>query len=85
LIQKKAREKLAQSKTNEKVSYESGSRIPYLGGFLTLQTAQADRRLVPEWIDVNLENLQGTVKELPTSEMIDVPVDEMLIVELYSK
>ena len=41
-------------------------------------------RLVPEWIDVNLENLQGTVKELPTREMIDVPVDEMLIVELYS-
>lgn len=48
---KKAREKLAHSsKINEKVSYESGSRIPYLGGFLTLQTAQADRRLVPEWI-----------------------------------
>lgn len=42
-------------------------------------------RLVPEWIDVNLENMQGTVKELPTREMIDVPVDEMLIVELYSK
>lgn len=42
-------------------------------------------RLVPEWIDVNLETLQGTVKELPTREMIDVPVDEMLIVELYSK
>ena len=42
-------------------------------------------RLVPEWIDVNLENLQGTVKELPTREMIDVPVEEMLIVELYSK
>ena len=42
-------------------------------------------RLVPEWIDVNLENLQGTVKELPSREMIDVPVNEMLIVELYSK
>lgn len=42
-------------------------------------------RLVPEWIDVNTENLQGTVKELPSREMIDVPVDEMLIVELYSK
>ena len=42
-------------------------------------------RLVPEWIDVNHETLQGTVKELPTREMIDVPVDEMLIVELYSK
>ena len=41
--------------------------------------------LVPEWLDVNLEGLQGTVKELPTREMIDVPVNEMLIVELYSK
>ena len=42
-------------------------------------------RLVPEWIDVNKDNLQGTVKELPSREVIDVPVDEMLIVELYSK
>ncbi len=42
-------------------------------------------RLVPEWLDADLENLQGTVKELPTREMIDVPVNEMLIVELYSK
>lgn len=42
-------------------------------------------RLVPEWLDADLDNLQGTVKELPTREMIDVPVDEMLIVELYSK
>lgn len=42
-------------------------------------------RLVPEWLDVDSENLQGTVKELPTRDMIDVPVDEMLIVELYSK
>ena len=42
-------------------------------------------RLVPEWMDVDLENFKGTIKELPTREMIDVPVDEMLIVELYSK
>ncbi len=42
-------------------------------------------RLVPEWLESDLENLSGTVKELPTREMIDVPVDEMLIVELYSK
>ena len=42
-------------------------------------------RLVPEWIDVDQENFKGTVKELPTREAIDVPVDEMLIVELYSK
>ena len=42
-------------------------------------------RLVPEWLDQDIEGLKGTVKSLPTREMIDVPVDEMLIVELYSK
>ena len=42
-------------------------------------------RLVPEWLEVDQEALNGTVKNLPTREMIDVPVNEMLIVELYSK
>ena len=42
-------------------------------------------RLVPEWIEVDQEALKGTVKEYPTREMIDVPVNEVLIVELYSK
>ena len=42
-------------------------------------------RLVPAWIEVDQENLRGTVKELPNREEIDVPVNEMLIVELYSK
>ena len=42
-------------------------------------------RLVPEWMEVDMENLKGTIKNLPTREMIDAPVDEMLIVELYSK
>jgi len=42
-------------------------------------------RLTPEWMDVDIENLRGTIKNLPTREMIDVPVNEMLIVELYSK
>ena len=42
-------------------------------------------RLVPEWMEVDQEALKGTVKNLPTREMIDVPVNEMLIVELYSK
>ncbi len=42
-------------------------------------------RLVPDWLDVDAEKLQATVKELPSREQIDVPVDEMLIVELYSK
>ena len=42
-------------------------------------------RLTPEWIEVDLEAFKGTVKNLPTREMIDVPVNEMPIVELYSK
>lgn len=42
-------------------------------------------RLYPEWMDVDKEALKGTIKQIPTREMIDVPVDEMLIVELYSK
>ena len=41
--------------------------------------------LVPGWIEADQENLKATVKELPTRDEIDVPVDEMLIVELYSK
>lgn len=42
-------------------------------------------RLVPEWLEVDQESFKGTVKTLPSREVIDVPVNEMLIVELYSK
>jgi small subunit ribosomal protein S4 len=44
-----------------------------------------DGRLVPEWLEANHEAMTGSVKEIPTRQQIDVPVDEMLIVELYSK
>ncbi len=42
-------------------------------------------RVVPEWLEADSENLKGAVKNLPARAAIDVPVDEMLIVELYSK
>ncbi|MCI5597657.1 MAG: 30S ribosomal protein S4 [Lachnospiraceae bacterium] len=42
-------------------------------------------RLVPAWLEINYETLSGEVKELPTRDQIDVPVNETLIVELYSK
>ena len=42
-------------------------------------------RIVPEWLEFDAEAMKGTVKEMPTREMIDVPVDEVQIVELYSK
>lgn len=44
-----------------------------------------DGRLVPAWLEANHEALTGTVKEVPSRDQIDVPVNEMLIVELYSK
>ena len=44
-----------------------------------------DGVLVPAWLDADLENFKGSVKELPSRDMIDVPVNETLIVELYSK
>ena len=42
-------------------------------------------RTVAGWLEADQENLTGTVKEIPSREQIDVPVNEMLIVELYSK
>ena len=44
-----------------------------------------DTRIVPEWLTTDHENLKGTVNSLPSREQIDVPVNETLIVELYSK
>ena len=42
-------------------------------------------RVVPEWLSADHENLKGTVVCKPTRAMIDIPVEETLIVELYSK
>jgi small subunit ribosomal protein S4 len=42
-------------------------------------------RAVPAWLTADHDNFKGTVNELPSRDQIDVPVDEMLIVELYSK
>jgi small subunit ribosomal protein S4 len=47
--------------------------------------AATEGRAVPEWLEADRENLAGTVKEAPARSAIDVPVNEMLIVELYSK
>lgn len=45
----------------------------------------AGGRLVPEWLDIDKEAWKGVIREFPSREAIDVPVNEMLIVELYSK
>ena len=40
---------------------------------------------IPQWLTVDREKLQGTVLADPTREQIDTPIEEHLIVELYSK
>jgi len=42
-------------------------------------------RMVPEWLNSDVENLRGTVIAKPTREQITIPVRETLIVEHYSK
>jgi len=44
-----------------------------------------DGRTVPAWLEANHEAFTGVIKEVPTRDQIDVPVNEVLIVELYSK
>jgi len=47
--------------------------------------AVTEGRSVPAWLESNHETFTGVVKEIPTRDQIDVPVNEVLIVELYSK
>jgi small subunit ribosomal protein S4 len=42
-------------------------------------------RLVPEWLSADKDNLKGNIVTLPKREQLDLPVNETLIVELYSK
>ena len=42
-------------------------------------------RLIPDWLEADHETLTGTVKEIPTREQIDVPVNEELIEEINTK
>jgi small subunit ribosomal protein S4 len=50
------------------------------------QAAQyAAQNPVPEWLEVNFENLSGRIASLPTRKDVNLPVNEQLIVELYSK
>ncbi len=54
---------------------------------LVIKTAliSSEKTEVPGWLEVDIEKLQGKVLSLPTRAMIDAPVREQLIVELYSK
>jgi small subunit ribosomal protein S4 len=43
------------------------------------------RRGIPHWLELDKENFRGVVKMLPAREDITMPIQEQLVVELYSK
>jgi small subunit ribosomal protein S4 len=45
----------------------------------------SESRVIPPWLDIDASGLKITVNDLPSRAMIDTPVQEQLIVELYSK
>ncbi len=53
--------------------------------FLKKSMEQLQKRGVPEWMEVDTDTLSGVFKKVPTKEEIALPVQEQLIVELYSK
>ena len=53
--------------------------------FKRLTAEDAPVVLVPQWLDRDKNSLKGTVTRLPVREDVDMPIEEHLIVELYSK
>jgi small subunit ribosomal protein S4 len=65
-----------------KITLAEGSRqITRIAGALEA----LERRSVPSWLEIDKDNFEGTVKALPVREEITLPIQEQLIVELYSR
>jgi small subunit ribosomal protein S4 len=71
-----------QVKANESVVVKEGSRKnPMIRS--SVETARG--RGVPEWLELDAENVSGRVLRIPSREDIKLPIQEQLIVELYSR
>ena len=71
-----------QVKVGDVIQVREGSRkVPAFSE--ALETVV--RRGIPEWMEVEKENFRGTLKALPNREELTMPIQEQLIVELYSK
>ncbi|MBW1667728.1 MAG: 30S ribosomal protein S4 [Deltaproteobacteria bacterium] len=71
-----------QVKVGDVVEVREGSRkLPVI--LEAMETVV--RRGIPSWVEVDKENFRGTLKALPTREELTMPIQEQLIVELYSK
>jgi small subunit ribosomal protein S4 len=71
-----------QVKEGLKVAVREKSRkIARIAG--ALETLEG--RSIPQWVEIDKENFEGTVKSMPAREDITMPIQEQLIVELYSR
>lgn len=71
-----------QVKTGDVVEVREKSRNIQ---FITDSLDAVVRRGVPQWLELEKDNMKGTVKNLPVREDLTMPIQEQLIVELYSK
>lgn len=69
-------------KENDEISVAEKSKK---AAVLAAAIAGAEARAVPEWLSLDSETLKGTVRRLPTRDDVTIPIQEQLIVELYSK
>jgi len=60
---------------------ESSKKIPLINESI----AKAEQRGIPSWVEVEFQNFKGRVADIPAREEIQLPAQEQLIVELYSK
>ena len=56
-----------------------------LAKFINKQKSELEGRSVPQWLEIDKDSFAGTVKGMPTREDITLPIQEQLIVELYSR
>ncbi len=54
-------------------------------GKLAIAANSAAKRTVPSWLETDLKEFKGTVKELPSRDQVSLPVEENMIVEYYSR
>ena len=72
----------AQVETDQVISVKESSRKNDL---IKASVETARGRGLPEWLELDAENFSGRVLKLPTREEIKIPIQEQLIVELYSR
>ena len=71
-----------QAKVGHEISVKESSRK---NDFIRASVETAGGRGIPTWLEMDTENFAGKVLALPTREEIKLPVEEQLIVELYSR